>query len=127
MNHTSHRRKPTKERQPKESDYTVKDYGPIEDGHLAGTIEAILQRSDENFTCPSCSSRQHGYLDLPDDGSAFVCHQCGKQVPVMIPVYLGKSHDLVMGYQIIEYGKEHEGLRVHMIGHFPGPPPPTIN
>lgn len=103
----------------KKTQVIVENLTPIEHDQLEETILTILDRSDENFTCPRCYHKEHGYLDMPGDGSALICQQCGEVVPVLIPIYQGRGHDNVMGYQIVELGKQPRDTKIHLVGQFP--------
>jgi len=116
----SHRHKKNQEmkNRPAEQKFNVESV-EIDPLDMEEQIMNILDRCEQNYACPRCQNRVHGYQDWPGGGTGFVCTVCGEITPVMTPIYLGEGHDTVMGYQITEFGKTMGEIKFHLIGAFP--------
>ena len=82
-------------------------------------IAEVLLSAISNYRCSRCGSNLCRPFDYDDDSSGLRCVICEKESPLKVPVYLGESHDSLVGFNVYEQTKDSHTVRCHYFGMLP--------
>lgn len=116
----SHRRK-AKDLSKQESD--VMDFECVnEDVPSHGSFKELVEKAvnhhmdiaERCYRCQLCGG--HECMSFPDEYGAISleCVICGHPVPVVMPVYAGMGHDILLGYLIEYLGEDGKKVKAYV-------------